>query len=97
MAKLTAFEVPPPGPGLKTVTFADPGAAMSLDEITAVSSELPLKVVGRGAPFQRTTEVNEVVAAHRQGEISASSHRRIRSDAANGRRGILRNVKRHPV
>jgi hypothetical protein len=33
MVKVNAFEVPPPGPGLKTVTVAVPAEATSLAEI----------------------------------------------------------------
>jgi hypothetical protein len=57
MVKVNEFELPPPGAGLKTVTTAVPAAAMSLAEICAVSPfMLPLLVVGRSLPFQRTTE-----------------------------------------
>lgn len=37
MLKLTAFEFPPPGAGLNTVTVAVPGLEMSLAGIEAVS------------------------------------------------------------
>ena len=48
---------PPPGAGLKTVTKAEPGVAISLAEIVAVNWLLLTKVVGRSEPFQRTLEV----------------------------------------
>src|SRR5206468_2222014 len=57
MANVTEFDVPPPGDGLKTVTAALPGPAMSPAGIEAVSWLAPAKVVGRSAPFQRTTDV----------------------------------------
>jgi hypothetical protein len=57
MVKVNEFELPPPGAGLKTVTAAVPAAAMSAAEISAVSAlTVPLLVVGRSLPFQRTTE-----------------------------------------
>ena len=52
---VTAPDSPPPGVGLKTVTFAVPAVAMSLAGMAAVSWVLETKVVGRGLPFQRTT------------------------------------------
>jgi hypothetical protein len=52
-----AAEVPPPGLGLKTVTLADPPAATSLPEMDARNRFPFSKVVGRSAPFQRTTEL----------------------------------------
>src|SRR5439155_26888801 len=55
MPKKTAFELPPPGPGFKTVTEAVPSVAMS-DALTAAVSCLPLtKFVVRGVPFHSTT------------------------------------------
>src|SRR5215470_4725709 len=50
------FDVPPPAGGVKTVTIALPALAMSAGGIAAVSCVLLPKVVGRSAPFQRTTE-----------------------------------------
>jgi len=54
---VTAPDSPPPGAGLKTVTFAVPAVATSLAGIVAVSTVLETKVVVRGLPFQRTTEL----------------------------------------
>src|SRR5436189_282158 len=51
-----ALEVPPPGVGLKIVTAAVPGVAMSLAEIATRSSVLLKKVVDRAVPFHRTTD-----------------------------------------
>jgi hypothetical protein len=51
-----AFEVPPPGVGLNTVTVAVPVAAMSLAGIAAVNWVEETKVVARADPFHRTTE-----------------------------------------
>lgn len=56
MAKVSAVEAPPPGPGLNTVTRADPAEAMSAIVMVARSWLLPMKVVVRLEPFQRTTE-----------------------------------------
>ena len=55
--KFWAFEVPPPGDGLKTVTAAKPGVAISVAGIEAISSVLVRKVVVRVEPFQRTSDV----------------------------------------
>jgi hypothetical protein len=58
MLKINEFELPPLGAGLKTVTAAVPAAAISLAEIWAISPlMLPLLLVGRSLPFQRTTEL----------------------------------------
>src|SRR5262249_7669462 len=53
---VTLLDVPPPGAGLKTVTCAVPATAMSPAGICAVNCVELTKVVGRSAPFQRTTE-----------------------------------------
>jgi hypothetical protein len=53
----TAFEVPPPGAGLKTVTEAVVGTATSEAGTFAKSLLEVTKVVASGAPFQFTTEV----------------------------------------
>jgi len=55
--KFWAFEVPPPGDGLKTVTAAKPGVAISVAGIETISSVLLRKVVVRVEPFQRTSDV----------------------------------------
>src|SRR5205823_3091011 len=52
--KLSALEVPPPGPGLKTVTESVPAAAMSPEAMVAVSLDELTKVVVRGEPFHWT-------------------------------------------
>ncbi len=54
--KFTGADVPPPGPGVNTVTCAVPTAATSAAEIAACRLVLLTNVVGRAAPFQRTTE-----------------------------------------
>ena len=56
IVKLTAFEDPPPGPGLLTVMLAVPARPISLAEIEAVSVVAPPNVVGRSDPFHRTVE-----------------------------------------
>ena len=50
-------EVPPPGAGVNTVTWAVPTAAMSPAAIAACSCVLLTNVVARGLPFQFTTDV----------------------------------------
>src|SRR5712691_2003383 len=52
----TAAEVPPPGAGEKTVTCAVPLTARSVAGIAACSCVLLTNVVGRSAPFHRTTD-----------------------------------------
>ena len=56
MVNGNAVEVPPPGAGEKTVTCAVPLTARSVAGIAAESCVLLTKVVGRLAPFQRTTD-----------------------------------------
>jgi hypothetical protein len=56
MVNVWALEVPPPGAGLNTVTWAVPAAAMSVAGIDAVNWVEEINVVARSAPFQRTTE-----------------------------------------
>ena len=56
MVNVTAFDVPPPGAGLNTVTLAVPAAAMSLAGIDAVNCAALTKVVARSDPFHRTAE-----------------------------------------
>src|SRR5437870_1932470 len=53
---VSAFETPPPGEGLLTVTLAVPCVATSLAGIAAVSCVLLTNVVVRGAPFHCTLE-----------------------------------------
>jgi hypothetical protein len=57
IVKVRALDVPPPGPGLKTLTVADPGSAISLAGIAAFSCELPLNVVSWFLPFHCTVEI----------------------------------------
>lgn len=56
MAKEMAFDVPPAGPVLKTLTCAVPAVATSLPGIEACNVVLFAKPVVRSEPFQRTTE-----------------------------------------
>ena len=53
----SALDMPPPGPGVRTVTWAVLGAATSLDGIIAVSCVGLTKVVVRLLPFHWTTEL----------------------------------------
>jgi hypothetical protein len=53
---VSAFETPPPGAGLKTVTLAVPAAAMSLAGICAVNCVPLTTVVVRSLPFHLTIE-----------------------------------------
>jgi hypothetical protein len=55
-AKEAGDEVPPPGPGVLTVTVFVPGATMLAEASAALKAALLRKVVAREAPFQRTTE-----------------------------------------
>lgn len=57
IVKAEAEEVPPPGVGLKTVTCAEPSAAMSVAGMAAVRRVLLSKVVVRFEPFHLTTEL----------------------------------------
>src|SRR5438105_3177153 len=54
--KVEVLELPPPGAGLKTVTAAVPGVAISVAEIWAVIWLLFTNIVARSPPFHRTTE-----------------------------------------
>ena len=54
--KVCAGDVPPPGAGVKTVTWAVPGAAVSAARSVAVNRVALTKVVVRSVPFQRTCE-----------------------------------------
>ena len=57
VVNVSAFEVPPPGPGFTTVTGALPWVTMSLAGIAAVTWPAFTNVVVRAAPFQWTLEV----------------------------------------
>jgi hypothetical protein len=57
IANVFAFDVPPPGAAFTTVTEAIPAVPMSAAEMEAVTFVLLKNVVGRGAPFQFTTEL----------------------------------------
>ena len=54
---VTELDRPPPGAGLKTVILAVPGLAKSDAGICAVNCVALTNIVGRLAPFQRTTEL----------------------------------------
>src|SRR6185295_14736074 len=56
MKKSASFDVPPPGGAVKTVILAVPTAARSLAGMVASRTVLLRKLVGRSAPFQRTTD-----------------------------------------
>ena len=56
MEKLSVLEVPPPGAGLDTLTFAVPADAMSAAVIVAVSCVTPTKLVVRDWPFHSTLD-----------------------------------------
>src|SRR5207253_2979984 len=51
-----AFEVPPPGAGLNTITDTGPAVARAPEEIAAVTCDGDTKVVAQSAPFQRTID-----------------------------------------
>ncbi len=54
--KFTAFEVPPPGEGLTTVTETVPAVAMSPADIAAVNCVPLTNVLARALPFHCTVE-----------------------------------------
>jgi len=54
--KVSDPEVPPPGAGLKTVTWLVEANEISVAEIAARSCPGLTKVVARSLPFQRTTD-----------------------------------------
>jgi hypothetical protein len=56
IVKVWALEVPPPGAGLNTVTWAVPADAMSTADIAAVNWIVDTNVVVRSDPFHWTTE-----------------------------------------
>ena len=56
IGKKTTFDVPPPGPGLTTVTELVPAVAMSAASMVAFSCDVLAKVVARALPFHFTTE-----------------------------------------
>jgi len=58
IAKIRAFEVPPPGAGVNTVTDAVPAAAMSAAAIEAVSWVADTYVVVRLVPFHWIVELD---------------------------------------
>src|SRR2546421_373062 len=51
-----AFEVPPPGAALNTVTDAVPAVARSVARMDAVNRDAEPNIVVRLAPFHRTTD-----------------------------------------
>src|SRR5204862_5144166 len=62
IVSVRAFEAPPPGGGLRTVTLAVPAAAISLAEIVARSCVRLTKFVGRLDPFHWITELETKLA-----------------------------------
>lgn len=58
MVKVRLLEVPPPGPGLVTVTCAVPTFAMSAAVIAACTCEPRTNVVVRFEPFHFTCELD---------------------------------------
>src|SRR5712691_136698 len=56
IVNVSAFEVPPPGAALNTVTDAVPAVAMSLAGIAAVTCAAETNVVVRALPFHCTVE-----------------------------------------
>ena len=57
IVNVAAGEVPPPGAGLNTVTWAVPELAMSVAVIAEVNCVVLTYIVVRAAPFQFTTEL----------------------------------------
>jgi hypothetical protein len=62
IVKFTAFEVPPPGPGLVTVTVAGPAEAMAVAGIAAVNCVELTNVVATAVPPKLTTEEERKLA-----------------------------------
>src|SRR3989344_1012046 len=56
VVKVTAFDTPPPGPGLNTVMASVSGETMSEAGMLAVSWVLEIKLVVLMAPSNRTSE-----------------------------------------
>src|SRR5712664_2289761 len=56
IVNVCAFEVPPPGAGLTTVTDAVPAVARSVTRMDAVNCDAETNIVVRLAPFHRTTD-----------------------------------------
>jgi hypothetical protein len=56
IVKVFAFEVPPPGAGVNTMTWTVPATAISEAGIAALNRVEETKVVVRFAPFHNTTE-----------------------------------------
>src|SRR6267378_2888480 len=56
IVKVCAFDVPPPGAGLNTVTCAVPGLAMSVSGIEALTCDDETNAVGRLELFHRTID-----------------------------------------
>jgi hypothetical protein len=73
MARVREFEVPPPDPGVDTLTRADPALAISAAAILAWSWVPLTKVVVRLLPFHCTADV--VASWLRDGEREASTPR----------------------
>ena len=57
IVSVCAADVPPPGPGLKTVMLAVPPSEISAAEIIAVTCPELTNVVVRSEPLKRTTEL----------------------------------------
>jgi hypothetical protein len=57
MVTVCEFDMPPPGPGLKTATLAVPGRLRSVAGRAILNCVLLMKVVGRSDPFQRAIEL----------------------------------------
>jgi hypothetical protein len=90
MVKVKEFEVPPPGGGLKTVTVAVPAAAMSLAEIRAtIALMVPLPVVGRSLPFQRTTDPGTKLSPTTVNRLSVESTNCSPAGAQLGKRLVI--------
>lgn len=56
IGRINVLDSPPPGPGVKMVTFAFEAVARSSAAITAERLTLLVTIVARSAPFQRSTD-----------------------------------------
>jgi hypothetical protein len=84
MSTRIAFEVPPPGGGLYTVTLAVPAVAISAAGMAACTSILETKLVVRFASFHRTTD-----SGTKFSPVTCSTKPGVPAVTADGRRPVI--------